>query len=439
MYVVRLDTRVGPVMAWRGLGRLLWTVAACALAMLWAAPAAAAPTPAPAGPSVKYYVVSAPVDGQPEFLYEIAVRTLGNGRRYLEIFALNRDRIQPDGGRLTDPLRLDPGWILVLPADAHGPDVRVGALPVPDLVSATATGAAGSPGPGAAPATSSKRSVTHTALSVLAVLLVVLAALVLARLRSHRDAGRAPAVAGPPVRAPVRPAAPPDAPESAPARAAGSAGSTGAPKFPTEWMPGPRPEPDVPAEDRLPDPQALPGKGFPELVATVSDAGQPVQVSLVGARAGGTEPPFGWRDVDEPPLAGEVPVVLGQSHGRRLYADLSRTPDVLTVGGEPKAARRVAARLARQLVDAGMEVLAVSGVLGEPLADGVREVEAFPVEPPGPVRRVVFCGEPDIRQQRADGRLVTGAGDRALFIVVGAVARARWSVRVAAVGLAEGS
>lgn len=93
-------------------------------------PASAAPaSPAP----VRYWVVAEPRDGQREYLYQIAMQALADGNRYPEILALNRDRLQPDGGRLTDELTpLRPGWILELPPDAQGPGVRTGALPVPE-------------------------------------------------------------------------------------------------------------------------------------------------------------------------------------------------------------------------------------------------------------------------------------------------------------------
>ncbi|GAA0389115.1 hypothetical protein GCM10009541_35210 [Micromonospora gifhornensis] len=92
-------------------------------------PASAAPaSPAP----VRYWVVGEPRDGQREYLYQIAMLTLADGNRYLEILDLNRDRLQPDGGRLTDALTpLRPGWILELPPDAQGPGVRTGVPPVP--------------------------------------------------------------------------------------------------------------------------------------------------------------------------------------------------------------------------------------------------------------------------------------------------------------------
>jgi hypothetical protein len=79
--------------------------------------------------TVKYYVVQPEVDGAPEYLFEIAVRTLGNGNKANDIFMLNVGRPQPDGGRLEDPSVLHAGWILLLPPEAKGSAVLSGPLP----------------------------------------------------------------------------------------------------------------------------------------------------------------------------------------------------------------------------------------------------------------------------------------------------------------------
>lgn len=89
-----------------------------------AVPAAAVPDE-----TGRYYVVGPPVNGQREYLYDIALRTLGNGNRFREITQLNIGRKQPDGGTFTDGVELRPGWLLVLPRDAKGSTVRTGALP----------------------------------------------------------------------------------------------------------------------------------------------------------------------------------------------------------------------------------------------------------------------------------------------------------------------
>ena len=69
----------------------------------------------------KLYVVKPPVGRFHESLWEIAQKYLGDGRRYREIFELNKDRIQPDGSRLTIASLIRPGWVLHMPRDAQGP------------------------------------------------------------------------------------------------------------------------------------------------------------------------------------------------------------------------------------------------------------------------------------------------------------------------------
>jgi hypothetical protein len=91
-----------------------------------ARPRAASPSPA----RVKFYVVPPPGNGHAESLFTIAAETLGDGGEYMEIFSLNKGRLQPNGGRLTNPRIIEPGWILQLPADAAGPGVHFGPLPV---------------------------------------------------------------------------------------------------------------------------------------------------------------------------------------------------------------------------------------------------------------------------------------------------------------------
>ncbi|WP_125806123.1 S8 family serine peptidase [Actinoplanes sp. ATCC 53533] len=94
---------------------------------------------------VKYYQVSAAYRGAPENLTEIATRFLGDGARSAEVFNLNRDRRQPDGGKLTDPARLQPGWTLQLPWDAVGAEVRYGLLPGSAPAAATPPAAPSTP------------------------------------------------------------------------------------------------------------------------------------------------------------------------------------------------------------------------------------------------------------------------------------------------------
>ncbi|GLF96969.1 hypothetical protein [Streptomyces yaizuensis] len=84
---------------------------------------------APSAGVVKYYVVAEQPAGEPEFLWTIAQRTLGDGDRFPEIFELNRGRRQPDGGVREGTTTVPAGWILRPPGDAFGPEVRSGALP----------------------------------------------------------------------------------------------------------------------------------------------------------------------------------------------------------------------------------------------------------------------------------------------------------------------
>lgn len=74
--------------------------------------------------TLKFYEVKPPQGRNYDCLWDIADRTLGDPLRYKEIFDLNRDRIQPDGRRLVDADLIQPGWQLVLPADAKGADVQ---------------------------------------------------------------------------------------------------------------------------------------------------------------------------------------------------------------------------------------------------------------------------------------------------------------------------
>jgi hypothetical protein len=74
--------------------------------------------------SDKMYVVTPPVGRFHESLWEIAQNHLGDGRRYREIFELNKDRVQPDGSKLTIASLIRPGWTLLMPKDAHGPGIQ---------------------------------------------------------------------------------------------------------------------------------------------------------------------------------------------------------------------------------------------------------------------------------------------------------------------------
>ncbi len=67
----------------------------------------------------KFYRIQSPEGRHHDSLWEIAERHL-DGRRYKEIYQLNKDRVQPDGSRLSQASLIRPGWIMEIPADAHG-------------------------------------------------------------------------------------------------------------------------------------------------------------------------------------------------------------------------------------------------------------------------------------------------------------------------------
>ena len=113
----------------RPLRRYVLRAVAVVACLFAAAPVDAAHGVPARGETVKYYVVQPSYQGRPERLWDIAARMLGAGGRAVEIYERNAGRPQPDGGRLTDPATLNPGWVLILPWDAVGPGVQVGPIP----------------------------------------------------------------------------------------------------------------------------------------------------------------------------------------------------------------------------------------------------------------------------------------------------------------------
>jgi hypothetical protein len=89
--------------------------------------AASAEVAAPRAPHAqveKLYTVTPPQGRYHESLWEIAHQHLGDGRRYKEIFELNKDVIQPDGSKLTSASLIRPGWVLKMPGDAVGKGIQ---------------------------------------------------------------------------------------------------------------------------------------------------------------------------------------------------------------------------------------------------------------------------------------------------------------------------
>jgi hypothetical protein len=73
--------------------------------------------------ATKFYRIQPPEGRHHDSLWEIAERHLDDGRRYKEIYQLNKDRVQPDGSRLSQASLIRPGWVMEMPADAHGGDL----------------------------------------------------------------------------------------------------------------------------------------------------------------------------------------------------------------------------------------------------------------------------------------------------------------------------
>ncbi|MEJ7755718.1 MAG: hypothetical protein WKF83_04710 [Nocardioidaceae bacterium] len=74
---------------------------------------------------VTYYDVKPPHGRNYDTLWDIAERYLGDGLRYKEIYRLNKDQTQPDGQVMTQADLIHPGWVIQLPPDAKGPELKI--------------------------------------------------------------------------------------------------------------------------------------------------------------------------------------------------------------------------------------------------------------------------------------------------------------------------
>jgi len=107
-------------------GRLLFTIAISIVAARGTVAAASVGTSSGgslAAPASSIATQTTSADGvyivvERDSLWRIAEERLGDPQRWKEIYELNRFRVQPDGGVLTDPEIIRPGWTLTLPADA---------------------------------------------------------------------------------------------------------------------------------------------------------------------------------------------------------------------------------------------------------------------------------------------------------------------------------
>jgi hypothetical protein len=149
-----------------------------------------------AAPSVPYYVIGETPEGEPEYLYMIAERFLGDGERNTEIFELNEGRVQPDGGKLTDPEVVTVGWVLQMPEDAKGEGLQNGPLPGPSAAPEASAPAGGDgagdvAGEGAGEQAGDNGSwlspvLIGVGLTVIAVALVLVVVYLVRRARSNR-------------------------------------------------------------------------------------------------------------------------------------------------------------------------------------------------------------------------------------------------------------
>ncbi|KAA1419957.1 LysM peptidoglycan-binding domain-containing protein [Mumia zhuanghuii] len=103
------------------------------------------------GDLTTYYDVKPPNNRNYDTLWDIAERYLGDGFRYKEIYAMNRNVVQPDGRTLSNPDLIHPGWVMKMPNDARGPGLKVVEAARDDLASPSSnTGTPGAAGSSAA-------------------------------------------------------------------------------------------------------------------------------------------------------------------------------------------------------------------------------------------------------------------------------------------------
>ena len=434
-------------------------------------PARASPTPTPtatatatastsAGVATKYYVVGQPASGQREYLFAIAAKTLGDGKRYLEIFKLNEGRVQPDGLRLEDPAVLEPGWVLELPQDAKGPDVRTGPLPgpfgpLPHSHHST---------PNAPPSTGHTPDITITDLvrvGALAGIMILLGWASRALLRGHRlslpssrrdsdqDLNHQVATSAPPpatddlhgtasVVAATRDVAAPPAEPDPPPGTRSEPSDAGGPATGTRRE-ARRGDDDAMADTRHTDSPARPDtetRRLPVLHAELAAGRDAVAVRLVGVRSATDPPGEAWvYAAAEGPYGGTAPVALGENGHGTLYVDLALAPDVVTITGPREGRQRQGLSLARQLARIGVAVAVVDNVLDSEVPPGCRVVPTFDeaAREAANARAAlyfVFLAGTEGTDLTAIRRAVSVSVPRLIPVLLGDAPRARWSIDV---------
>ena len=407
----RRDARVGPGTqpGWKGVVLLLvvgltlaWTDAVAG-AHMGKGTAAVAPSPTSTPESVKFYVVSDPRNGEQEYPFGIAAKTLGDGKRYLEIFALNQGRLQPDGQRMTDPSIVNPGWILQLPPDATGPSVQEGTMPYVAPIAA--------PPPRSGSGVGGGQETIVRVLGVAAmVVLVGLAVRLLRRgirIPRPRRLSTAYAEGNPALPLLAAPYAVPAGGQ--PQRAAARAAVT---------------EPNKP-------------RTFIDSVLNteVTDGIDVITVRLAGAGAGArarSGRPYGWVAAGNPRPMGLGVVRIGVRGGDTLFVDLSMSPDVITITGPASGRFRLVHSFARQLEQARVSVTVVGNAAGEAIPVGAMVVSSYDelVGRSPATLGVIFGVVENNRELPHIRRLVPNSDRRTILVIVGDTRRARWSMDV---------
>jgi hypothetical protein len=485
---------------------LIVAVATCAAALTVslvsdsARPAVAAPTPGtvaaqevPAEQNVRYYVVEQLPGGEREFLFAIAARTLGDGRRYREIFDLNSGRTQPGGGRLTDPTILEPGWVLVLPDDARGPGVRYGPLPAVD--------SSPSPTSDQLPADATRQPDRRSELllpggaAMAAVGLLALTILVLrrgggARRPRARTVEPETVPAQPLVRQPGRAARQPTLPVikpiGAPPTIAPSATGYPAP------LPEPPKQPDQPDQPRAghrPEPSDEPGPGnsseppdrpeqaapraeqvtpqtqpatpeptvttpMPTDTTSTSAVAAPAPVDgerrlphlevelrvgddravlrLTGVRQPRAGAPYGWWPTEQADAAPPTVIPVGLGSDGQFWIDLRQAPDVFAVTGSTAARHRAARLLTTRLLAAGAGVT----VVGDGVSRLPQDCRRYPADvaaladDTAALTTITLVAEPAPEQLTAIRTLAERANAATVPLVVTAGPSARWTLQM---------
>ena len=380
------------------------------------------------GSPVKYYIVGVTGSGEREHLFGIAARTLGDGRRYMEIFEINLGRPQPDGRRLEDPLLLLPGWVLILPPDASGEGVHVGTPPV--FGSATQE-------PAHAGDTSTSPLASDGALRalMLTMLIIVLCVAVLLLRRGRRltlatstrptwyevaDRGRTPPSIGP---APLRPAEDREHARDRTVAAAALAGVRARPAAHTTT-------PVTEENDAEPDPIVV-DPVTPRVEATLRSGPDQISVHLVGARPG-ADGAFAWRGRSGPRRPGQAVIRIGDHATDALFVDLAVSPDAISLSGTRSGVRRQVRSIALQLAAAGVATVAVGDVamVADQATYNVESLSELVDSTGQPPLLVVLVGElaaPDVPVLH---RLISQRQPRVVPVVVGSGRRARWSISV---------